>query len=148
VRSYTFVSHWHIAASALQAEKALLCHEDWTKWWGGLEKVTLLDGRIGTGARFACVWNSGAGYTLRTITTITDYQPGKSVSFSSTGDLEGEGSFILEHASALQTDVVIHWNADVTKSWMRWLSPILRPIFTVFHHRLMRAGERGFNKYL
>lgn len=146
--AYHFTSHWHIAATAQATEEALLCSQDWVHWWPGLASVSALNGDVGTGARYACVWKSGVGYSLKLIVTITEFIPGKSVAFVADGDLVGEGSFALEHTDDTATDITIIWNADVTKPWMIRTAPLLRPLFVFLHHRLMRAGERGFNRYI
>jgi hypothetical protein len=148
VAAYNFVSHWHIAATVQATEEALLRSEDWVRWWPGLESVELLDNRIGVGARFACVWSSGVGYRLATVITITDYEPGRAVSFTSQGDLVGEGSFALARTDTTTTEIFICWNVDTTKYWMKLTSSLLRPLFVFSHHRLMNAGEQGLNRYV
>lgn len=146
--AYNFVSHWHIAAPAKATEEALLRSEDWTQWWPGLTSVEPLNGGIRSGARYACVWQSGAGYSLRLTVTITEFIPGKSVSFTAVGDLAGEGSLALDKTDLATTDIVIRWRADITKPWMKRVAPFFRPLFIFLHHRLMRAGERGLNRYI
>jgi len=148
VAAYNFVSHWHIAATAQAAEEALLRNEDWVRWWPGLASVDTLSGGVGTGARYACVWKSGVGYSLKLVVTITEFTPGKSVTFTAEGDLVGEGSFTLDHTDEISTDIVIRWNADATKPWMKLTAPLFRPLFVSLHYRLMRAGEQGFNRYV
>lgn len=146
--AYNFVSHWHIAATAQTTGEALLYSEDWVHWWPGLVSVDALNGAVRTGAQYACVWKSGVGYSLKLVVTITEFIPGKSVAFTAEGDLLGEGSFVLDRTNGATTDIIIRWNADTTKSWMKRTAPLFRPLFVFLHHRLMRAGERGLNRYI
>ena len=46
------------------------------------------------------------------------------------------------------TVVRYDWSVDVTKPWMVWLAPLLKPVFKWNHDAVMRAGGVGLARRL
>lgn len=46
------------------------------------------------------------------------------------------------------TDVTYVWRVRLIKRWMRWLAPLLAPVFLWNHEGVMRAGEAGLRRHL
>jgi hypothetical protein len=65
----------------------------------------------------------------------------------SRGQLCGEGIWLLRAAGDL-TDVTYVWRVELSSPWMRWLAPLLAPLFRWNHAGVMRAGEAGLTRYL
>jgi hypothetical protein len=142
-RAYTFRSIWHISAPLATVEKVIEDVENWPIWWKGLKsaQVISLEHTL-LGSQAEMVWQGSGGYYLRLTLTITSYQKGKKISFDSTGDLKGSGSwsFMKQQDSTIME---ILWDVSTTKSWMNFFAPLLRPIFIKNHSILMARGESG-----
>ena len=65
----------------------------------------------------------------------------------SRGQLDGEGLWLLRAEDGF-TDVTYVWRVRLVKRWMRWLAPLLSPVFRWNHDGVMRAGEAGLRHYL
>jgi hypothetical protein len=65
----------------------------------------------------------------------------------SRGQLEGEGLWLLRAEEGF-TDVTYVWRVTLTRRWMRWLAPVLAPVFRWNHAGAMRAGEAGLRRHL
>jgi uncharacterized protein YndB with AHSA1/START domain len=144
---YVFSTVWHIDAPAQVVSEALIREADWTTWWQGLEQANVQNHRLGEGSVVATTWRSQAGYRLHFTLTITTFRPGDYIAFTATGDLEGDGDFILE-PDGDATTITIDWRVHTTKVWMNVLAPLLRPLFSRNHNLLMRAGEKGLKAYV
>jgi hypothetical protein len=144
---YIFTDTWSINADQRSVWDALGEYQDWASWWGGLERVEMLDERIGVGSRFRCTWRGDAWYRLRLTLTITLYDDGKRIAFDSDGDLVGKGDFTL-HGDAETVTMLINWQVRTVKWWMNMFGPLLRPIFIRNHARIMKSGEKGLQQYM
>jgi hypothetical protein len=66
---------------------------------------------------------------------------------SSSGELVGVGLWTLTR-TATGTDVRYDWTVEVTKPWMRALSPVARTIFEWNHNAIMAWGFEGLRTRL
>ncbi|MDB5183583.1 MAG: hypothetical protein JWO07_264 [Candidatus Saccharibacteria bacterium] len=144
---YTFTDYWSIDSKQDFVWAALERYQDWSSWWGGLEKVEMLDEYIGVGTRFRCTWRGAAWYKLRLTLTITQYNHGKEITFDSEGDLVGQGDFKLYRHDRM-AKMTINWHVRTVKWWMNVFGPLLRPVFIMNHAKIMNAGERGLQQYI
>ncbi len=147
-RTYHFVDHWVLPASSRAVFEVIIDSKHWVDWWDGLESVVVLKDTGGVGSHYECRWNSGVGYRLQTQIYVTDYLEDHHVYFTCSGDLNGTGTFVVSSANEPQTNVEIHWDVETAKPWMNIFSSVLRPFFVYFHHRLMKRGETGLQRYL
>jgi len=65
----------------------------------------------------------------------------------SRGHLECEGLWLLRGEPSF-TDVTPVWRVTLKRRWMRWLAPLLAPVFRWSHAGVMRAGEAGLQRLL
>ena len=65
----------------------------------------------------------------------------------SRGHLRGEGIWLLRTDGPF-TDVTYVWRVELDKPWMRWLAPLLAPVFRWNHDSVMRAGGAGLARHL
>lgn len=146
---YAFTSVWTIAAPR-DVTWAFLESPDqrWTDWWPGLRSVQLdrSDGLLGSTA--SCLWRSPWGYTVRVALEVVELDPARRVGLVAHGDLVGRGSVLFADHRDGGTRVTTRWEVRTTPRWMRLLAPLLRPVFAVGHHVVMRNGERGLDRAL
>lgn len=146
---YEFVSHWLIDTDIVTAEQTITDLHHWSDWWEGLEALEVTGAAPdNVGTEMTCIWRSDSGYRLKLLVRVTEHIIGKRMTFTSSGDLSGSGDCRFESVSDEQTAITITWNVATTKSWMNMLAPLLRPTFVKNHHRLMKKGERGLNRYI
>lgn len=146
---YHFTSDWNINATPALAELAIHNVPEWKLWWRDLVYVNIVrETPSYIGSEFEAAWRSAVGYTLHMSIVITSFEAGKSIGFDATGDLQGSGTWQFTSAQHGTTAMHITWNVATTKPWMNTLAPLLKPLFTLNHHILMRRAETSLNKYL
>ncbi len=119
----------------------------WPEWWPELQNVhnvKLVDGI--TGSAFSCTWKA-RGYTLRSDITVRESHFPDSIIMCSTGDLVGTANCNIKEIKG-STIIKMDWQVQTTKAWMNLLAPVLKPLFTSNHHRVMNSGERGIQRYM
>lgn len=149
--AYSFTTHWSVPASPERCWAAL---DDVVRgratWWRRIrvECMTADPGAaVSVGDGLELVVRSGIGYRLRLRLRVTAISPGVSITADSTGDLRGAGSVRLRRDGG-GTRIVIRWDVVTTRRWMNAAAPVLRPVFTAAHDRVMARGERALRAAL
>ena len=86
-------------------------------------------------------------YTLRYQTTTTGVDPPRKLAYEASGDLVGQGRFVLSEQGEW-TEVVFYWDVQTSGFWMNLLAPVLRWLFAWNHNQVMAQGERGLTNWL
>src|SRR5262249_26398830 len=86
-------------------------------------------------------------YSLNYTTTITKSEAPRDLTYDATGDLVGDGRFLLKQVGG-QTEVFLFWNVSTQGRWLNRLAPLLRWLFAWNHNYVMRNGERGLATWL
>jgi uncharacterized protein YndB with AHSA1/START domain len=149
--TYKFVDRWHIPYPIEMVWEALSLPEHYPTWWQGvyLSARTLVDGSPdGAGRQVAVVARGWLPYRLRfTIETLNLRKP-HLIEFRASGDFVTDASRWLLKSEANGTRVTLEWNPRVEKPIVKFLSPILKPIFRWNHHWTMRRGQVQLASYL
>lgn len=144
---YEFTSVWTISAPRDRTWAYLESPEQgWSDWWPGLRSVRLerADGLLGSSA--SCRWRSPWGYVVTVDLVVIGLDPARQVELRAEGDLRGRGSVRFADTSDGRTRVTTLWRVTVMPRWMRAVAPVLRPVFVLGHHVVMRGGERGLER--
>lgn len=142
---YAFNSQWLVAAPAgvvWRAIDGLLERDDPFGWWPSIRFV----GRDGPSLWLEA--RSVFGYRLRLRLHDLARERGHRLTFASDGDLRGQGALALRPLGAGCCAVDIEWKVSTHRRWMRLSSWLLRPVFTLAHHVLMRQGEKSFRRWI
>lgn len=107
-------------------------------WWPSVHATESIPGRLSLRAR------SRFGYSLDFRLTHLKLEQPERMRFAAEGDLAGHGVIMFEDRGPAQTAMLIDWQVDTSRAWMRRTSWLLRPVFTLAHHRIMHEGERRF----
>jgi uncharacterized protein YndB with AHSA1/START domain len=128
---------------------ALVQPEEWPSWWRSVEKVEILDrgGADGIGAYRRFTWRTALPYAITFNMRVTRVVPISVIEGRADGELAGTGCWTLT-ATDGGTQVRYDWIVDVTKPWMRALSPVLRPVFSWNHDKVMQWGREGLQRRL
>lgn len=146
---FELVSHWRIDAPVERVWAALTDTGTWPAWWPYVRRVQTLreGGADGLGAVRRIEWGTRLPYRIVIEVEAVESLPRQRLKGRSRGQLEGEGLWLLRPAAG-QTLVSYHWRVVLTRRWMRWLAPLLAPVFRWNHDGVMRAGEAGLRQRL
>lgn len=146
---FDLVSHWRIGAPVERVWAALSRPEDWPAWWPYVRSVqTLRAGAAdGAGSVRRIEWATRLPYALSIEVEVVEVRRPERLRARSRGQLSGEGIWLLQGAGE-STDVTYVWRVRVERPWMRWLAPLLAPLFRWNHHAVMRSGGIGLARHL
>jgi hypothetical protein len=151
VNHYRFVEHWDIPDATPDEVYAVLSDARLLpRWWVGvyLTAEALGDGddpRVGDRARVTA--RGFLPYKLNFVLEATALAPGRLVETRAVGDFVGVWRGALSPTAA-GTRVDIDWTVTVEKPLVRFLSPLLKPIFVRNHNWTTLRGEAGLRAYL
>lgn len=140
---YAFVSHWRVPGRIQDVFAILTQAQQLPDWWPsvylGVEELAR-GAPDGLGHRLALTTRGWLPYTLRWHLTVTGITPPERLSLSAGGDLEGQGTWILSQDG---DDVRLRyeWEVLANKALLKYLSPLLRPVFALNHRWAMARGE-------
>ena len=147
--SYKFVTEWRFDAPIAKVWDEISHPERWPEWWKAVESVvTLKTGDAdGIGVVRHYTWRGALPYRLKFDMRTTLIEKPVRLEGEATGELHGRGRWTLSPESQ-STFVRYDWEVDATKSWMRVLSPLARPLFEWNHDTVMRWGFDGLKRRL
>lgn len=146
---FDLVSQWRIHAPVERVWAALADPASWPRWWPYVREVrTLREGRAdGVGSVRRIDWATRLPYRLVIEVEAVESVRLQRLRARSRGQLDGEGLWLLRAEDGC-TDVTYVWRVRLVKRWMRWLAPLLAPVFRWNHAAVMSAGERGLRRHL
>ena len=96
-------------------------------------------------------FRTGLGYRLHLVLEVTEVRREERLRAKAAGTLAGEGIWLMKQAApdaGGHTDVTFVWRVTLPPGVLRWLAPVLGPVFRWNHRRVMRAGRMGLIQYL
>lgn len=146
---FDLTSHWSLQAPAERVWAALADPASWPHWWPYVRHVHLLreGGPDGVGAVRRIDWSTRLPYRIVIEVECVEAVAHQRLRGRSRGELEGEGLWQLRARPGL-TEVTYVWRVTLKRRWMRWLAPLLAPLFRWNHDGVMRAGEVGLRRLL
>jgi hypothetical protein len=144
--AYHFEDHWRVPFAVDQVWDVLARPEDYPRWWNGVYlSATRLDA---DGRRVAVVARGRLPYKLRfTIESLHQEKP-RLIEFRASGDFVADVSRWIITPQGNGSSVILEWNPRVEKPIVKFLSPVLKPVFRWNHEWTMRRGERQIAEYL
>lgn len=146
---FDLISQWRIEAPVERVWTALTDPASWPQWWPYVLNVqTLRTGAAdGVGSARRIEWATRLPYRLQIEVEAVESVHLQRLRARSRGQLDGEGLWLLRADEGF-TNVTYVWRVQLVKPWMRWLSPLLAPVFRWNHNAVMRAGELGLRCHL
>lgn len=143
---YRFVDRWRVPFPPEKVWEALAEPENYPRWWRGVYlSARRLDAE---GRRVAVVARGRLPYKLKfTIETIRTEKP-RLIEFRAAGDFVADLSRWSVEPASSGSSVTLEWNPRVEKPLVKFLSPVLKPLFRWNHGWSMRRGERQIAEYL
>lgn len=147
---YFFQEHWDLPGVAPSQVYSVLSRSrllpDW--WKGVYLEAEPLDGDVPkVGARTRVVARGFLPYKLRFVLEATCLEQDKVVETKASGDFDGLWRAEISESDG-GTRVDISWTTTVNKPVVRFLSPVLAPLFKKNHDWTTVRGEAGLREYL
>lgn len=141
---YNFTTIWRFQATAEEVAAILVDGPSLSRWWPsvylGVDEVQPGDER-GIGKQIDLHTKGWLPYTLRWRLHVVDVRD-DGFSIEATGDFEGRGDWMITQQAA-ETVIRYDWVIRAEKPLLRYLSPIMKPIFAANHHWAMEQGRRS-----
>jgi hypothetical protein len=140
---YHFVTLWRVRGRLEEAAAVLKDPLDLPRWW----PAVYLRVRAAGEKTYELHTRGRLPYTLRWSfrETWRDYPHG--FGLEAWGDFVGRGDWRLEQDGAF-VNLTYDWRIRAEKPLLRWLSPLLKPLFAANHRWAMAQGERSLAREL
>jgi uncharacterized protein YndB with AHSA1/START domain len=143
---YVFIDEWDVDAPIGAVFDAVADGRTYPEWWRPVYLEVEADGPPRVGAVSRQRFKGRLPYTLRLTSTVTRYEPPNDVEADAEGDLSGHG-----HWSLTETDGRVHvrfdWRVNADRSFIRVLTPLLRPVFRWNHNWAIARAMEGLEPY-
>jgi hypothetical protein len=144
--SYDFITHWRVQGSCKEVFEILVDAPSLKRWWPSVyldvKELERGDPETGVGRQIELFTKGWLPYTLRWSFTVTESQPPDGFSLIPRGDFTGRGDWHL-FQDGEWVDVFYEWRIDAEKALLRYLSPVVKPIFAANHYWAMNRGEES-----
>ncbi|MBZ0286242.1 MAG: SRPBCC family protein [Anaerolineae bacterium] len=142
---YHFVTHWRVQAPIQEVVDILSDAESLPRWWPSvyLEVRELRKGdSSGIGKRIALHTKGWLPYTLRWQFDVTESNPPHGFTLVANGDFVGRGIWTFE-ADGEWVNITYDWLIVAEKPLLKYLSLVMKPLFSMNHHWAMERGEES-----
>jgi len=146
---YHFITRWRVKGTAEEVYSILSQPLDYSRWWPSVYlTVSEVGPHSGAGTPRVRLQTKGwLPYVLRWEASSLEFSRPSRIAIRASGDLEGRGIWsIIENApedGSVFTDITFDWKLSVTKPWLRYLAPLLRPAFEANHRWAMAQGLKS-----
>jgi hypothetical protein len=141
---------WRLRGTAEQVYDVLSRPRDFPRWWPDvyLDVTELEPGDAnGVGRVVALRTRGKLPYELNWQAEMTAAQKPHRMSVCARGDLAGRGEWRLRQDGD-SVVVTYDWTVLATKTWMKALAPLLKPVFVWNHRWAMQRGFEGLVREL
>ncbi|MEU3274588.1 SRPBCC family protein [Saccharomonospora sp. NPDC006951] len=141
---YRFRAAWSIDAPAPAVFAAVVDVARYPQWWPDVRTVSKVNEDT---AELVCRATLPFALTLRMTRLEQDEHTGR-LGVALSGDLEGSLTARVWEGPGSATRLEILQQVVATKTLLRALSPLARPVFRANHAVMMRRGQRGLRSLL
>lgn len=145
-RPYLFVDEWDVEAPPEAVFAAISNARSYPQWWRPVYIEVEADGPVEIGKTSIQHFKGRLPYHLRTRSTITALDPGRSLTVEVEGDLRGSGVWTLTPVGE-GTHVRFDWQVHADRKLLRILTPILRPALRANHNWAIAKAMDGLQPY-
>ncbi len=142
---YEFVTRWRIRSTTEEVYDILGDALDLVRWWPSVYlKVEELSPGDDTGiGKIISLFTKGwLPYTIRWQFRVSDAQRPQGFSLEASGDLDGRGVWRFKQVDEW-TNITYEWKIRADKPLFKYLSPLLKPLFSANHRWAMAKGEES-----
>lgn len=143
--SYHFITHWKVKATCEEVDAIIGDAEGLSRWWRSVyldTKVTAPGDANDIGKKVELYTKGWLPYTLRWNFIVVENKKPYGFTINAFGDFVGRGIWIFEQEGD-DCSVTFDWELDAEKPLLKYLSFVLRPIFSFNHRWAMEKGEES-----
>ncbi len=147
---YRFVTCWRVRASADEVFDIISKPEEFPRWWPDvyLNVIDLAPGdEHGVGRRVRFHTKGWLPYTLDWESTCTEVDRPRRLAVIASGDFVGCGVWTFEQDGDC-VNMIFDWRLSAEKPLLRYLSFLLKPIFSANHRWAMEKGRESLEREL
>ncbi|MCC7371860.1 MAG: SRPBCC family protein [Chloroflexi bacterium] len=147
---YHFLTHWRIEGTIEEISEILGDAESLPRWWPRVYlnvKVLEPGDERGVGRVIQLLTRGWLPYTLRWSFRLVENREPHGYTIEAFGDFVGRGAWTLNQDGPV-ADIVYDWRIRADKPLLKWLSPVLKPIFRANHRWAMARGEESLIREL
>ncbi len=146
-KNYKFTNVYHIEKEAEEVWRRVVDVESWPGIWKYFRHVAILgeENSLKQGSLVHCRVRAAMFYNLEFTVIVKEIIPCMKLTVSSSGDLEGEGIWLLT-GSAGSVESRFEWNVATDSIFLKFIEKIpFGRKFLQFNHRIvMEEGYRSF----
>jgi uncharacterized protein YndB with AHSA1/START domain len=143
---YTFVDEWDVNAPPEAVFEALADARTYPTWWRPVYITSEADGPPEVGRVSRQQFKGRLPYRLKTTSTLVALDPPRRIEADVVGDLSGRGVWTLTPRNG-GTHVRFDWQVHADRPLLRYLTPVLRPLFRSNHNWAVRRAMEGLEPY-
>ena len=143
---YVFVDEWDVAAPLDAVFEALADARTYPEWWTPVYISAEGDGAPEVGRVTKHHFKGKLPYTLKTTSEIVSMNRPHRFETKVVGDLAGTGIWTLTPTDA-GTHVHFDWRVNADRAFIRFLTPVLRPLFRWNHNWAIARAIEGLEPY-
>jgi uncharacterized protein YndB with AHSA1/START domain len=146
--AYRFLDRWFIPAPIDRVYDALGDPLGYENWW--TEFVIRSTGDAGEprpGKKNELLVKAYLPYKVNFGLEVLEAERPRRILSRLSKDFDGTGEWTLQE-TAEGTDATLDWRPSVNHALIKYLTPVLRPLFRSNHTWAMRRGERQLREYL
>jgi hypothetical protein len=142
--AYHFITRWRVQGTVQEVREVLEDAPDLARWWPSVyldvREAKPGDAR-GVGRVIRLYTKGWLPYTLRWSFRVTEVRDDGSA-LEAWGDFVGRGIWTFEQDGPW-VNAIYDWKIDAEKPLLRYLSFLIKPIFSANHHWAMARGEES-----
>ena len=143
---YLFVDEWDVAAPREAVFDALADGSTYPEWWRPVYLSVDSEGPPEVGRVSRQHFKGRLPYTLKTRSTLTALDRPSRIEVDVVGDLSGPGIWTLTEKGE-GTHVRFDWEVTADRPLLRYLTPVLRPLFRWNHNWAIARAIEGLEPY-
>jgi uncharacterized protein YndB with AHSA1/START domain len=143
---YVFLDEWDVDAPQEAVFRALADASTYPQWWTPVYIEVETDGPPALGRVSEQRFKGRLPYTLRTRSEIVRLEPPDELEVSVVGDLTGKGVWTLTPRGD-KVHVRFDWTVIADRPLLRYLTPVLRPLFRWNHNWSVKRAIEGLEPY-
>ena len=144
---YVFLDEWDVEAPQEAVFEALADAGTYPQWWTPVYIAVDVDGPPQVGCVSRHEFKGQLPYHLNTTSEIVRYEPPREFEVVVEGDLRGRGVWTLSETGDGRVHVRFDWRVFADRALLRYLTPVLRPIFRWNHNWSVKRAIEGLEPY-